>query len=415
MEKEYDKQTFKLKKNPRKRNKDKESNSSRDSLELTIQSYKDSNQISQKVTEKGEKIKFFFNDISTTKNSRFATASNRKSPKINLNLQKEKEEFDFREILLNYVNQTGRTENKSHAKERNSVIFSKPNEIITLNGDSYSNNNNEFSEQISESSSEYKYQSNSKRKSLSYSSTEKRTEKIENINKKIKENKNKKKENNNRILQSNKNNKNKTILKSNIIFIANDNNDKNNKNEKINNKKVTILNNNIDNKIRGSSTFTTGANTTNTQNTQHSSFKSLQINLKKFNYDYLNLADISLKKKILINNRKNSGNKVNNNNITTSVNMFDKLRNINISLDVEKSYSNYFKQIINLQKQKNNYKESSFKKANNSYKERKKSNDSKQYNKRYFYYPDEYYLDENSDLHSKSHVSKFFDILRKKT
>ena len=83
MEKEYDKQTFKLKKNPRKRNKDKESNSSRDSLELTIQSYKDSNQISQKVTEKGEKIKFFFNDISTTKNSRFATASNRKSPKIN--------------------------------------------------------------------------------------------------------------------------------------------------------------------------------------------------------------------------------------------------------------------------------------------------------------------------------------------
>ncbi len=178
---------------------------------------------------------------------------------------------------------------------------------------------------------------------------------------------------------------------------------------------MTILNNNIDNKIRGSNTFTTGANTTNTQNTQHSSFKSLQINLKKFNYDYLNLADISLKKKILINNRKNSGNKVNNNNITTSVNMFDKLRNINISLDVEKSYSNYFKQIINLQKQKNNYKESSFKKANNSYKERKKSNDSKQYNKRYFYYPDEYYLDENSDLHSKSHVSKFFDILRKKT
>ena len=60
MEKEYDKQTFKFKKKPKKRNKDKESNSSRDSLELTIQSYKDSNQISQKVTEKGEKIKFFF-------------------------------------------------------------------------------------------------------------------------------------------------------------------------------------------------------------------------------------------------------------------------------------------------------------------------------------------------------------------
>ena len=202
MEKETDKQTFKFKKKPKK-------------------------------TEKGENIKFFFNDISTNKNNRFATASNRKSSKININQQKEKEEFDFREILLNYVNQTGRTENKSHAKEKNSVIFSKPNEILTLNGESDTNNNNEFSGQISESSSEYKL-NNSKRKSLSYSSTDKKTEKMENIN----------------------------------------------------------------NKIKGSNTFTTGANTFNTQNTQHSSFKSLQINLKKFNYDYLNLADISLKKKL---------------------------------------------------------------------------------------------------------------------
>ena len=412
MEKEYDKQTFKLKKNPRKRNKDKESNSSRDSLELTIQSYKNNNQISQKVTEKGENIKFFFNDISTNKNNRFATASNRKSPKININQQKEKEEYDFREILLNYVNQTGRTENKSHAKEKNSVIFSKPNEILTLNGESDTNNNNEFSGQISESSSEYKL-NNSKRKSLSYSSTDKKTEKMENINNKIKgnKNKNKKKVNNSNIfIQSHKDNKRKANLKRSIIINYN-------KNENVKNKKVTILNNdNINNKIKGSNTFTTGANTFNTQNTQHSSFKSLQINLKKFNYDYLNLADISLKKKIMIHNKKNSGNKINNKNIITNGNMFDKLRNINISLEIEKSYSNYFKQIIKLQKQKNNYKESSFKKATNSCKETKTKNSSdKQYNKRYFYYPDEYYLDKNSDLHSKSHVSKLFEKLRKKS
>ena len=412
MEKEYDKQTFKFKKKPKKRNKDKESNSSRESLELTIQSYKNNNQISQKVTEKGENIKFFFNDISTNKNNRFATASNRKSSKININQQKEKEEFDFREILLNYVNQTGRTENKSHAKEKNSVIFSKPNEILTLNGESDTNNNNEFSGQISESSSEYKL-NNSKRKSLSYSSTDKKTEKMENINNKIKgnKNKNKKKVNNSNIfIQSHKDNKRKANLKSSIIINYN-------KNDNIKNKKVTILNNdNINNKIKGSNTFTTGANTFNTQNTQHSSFKSLQINLKKFNYDYLNLADISLKKKIMIHNKKNSGNKINNKNIITNGNMFDKLRNINISLEIEKSYSNYFKQIIKLQKQKNNYKESSFKKATNSCKETKTKNSSdKQYNKRYFYYPDEYYLDKNSDLHSKSHVSKLFEKLRKKS
>ena len=119
----------------------------------------------------------------------------------------------------------------------------------------------------------------------------------------------------------------------------------------------------------------------------------------------------------MIHNKKNSGNKINNKNIITNGNMFDKLRNINISLEIEKSYSNYFKQIIKLQQQKNNYKESSFKKATNSCKETTKTKNSsdKQYNKRYFYYPDEYYLDKNSDLHSKSHVSKLFEKLRKKS
>ena len=437
MKDESDKQTFKLKKNPKKKKKEKDSNSSRDSLELTIESYKNNNKITQKETEEGEKIKFFFNELPTNKINRFATASNRKFQK--LNLQKEKEEFDFREILLNYVNQTGRTnENKSHKKERNSVIYTKPNAVLTLNGDSETNKN-EFSNQISESSSEYISES----KSLSNSSADKKTEKIEHLHKKIIEENDKNK-------NSIKNNNKKIIPKKNNII-----NDKNKKKEKksikkdemnkkevkkekkvniLSDKKVknseknneTVINSNYNkltnsNKIKSSNTFTTGANTFNTQNTQNSSFKSLQQNIKKFNYDYLNLTDISLQKKLIIQNRINSSKKLIKDekekgykNIKVKNDIFDKVRNINISLDIEKSYSNYFKQIINLQKQKNNYKNIPDKKVNININKERNTCHSNKFNKRYFYYPDEFYINRNSDLHSKSHISKLFETLRKK-
>lgn len=444
MKDEPDKQAFKFKKKQKKRKKEKESNSSRDSLELTIESYKNNNKITQKETEEGEKIKFFFNELPTNKINRFATASNRKFQK--LNLQKEKEEFDFREILLNYVNQTGRTnENKSHKKERNSVIYTKPNAVLTLNGDSETNKN-EFSNQISESSSEYISES----KSLSNSNADKKTEKIEHLHKKINEEKDKNKKsikNNSKIINNNK----KIITKNNKNII----NDKNKKKEKKNIKKdemnkkemkkekkvnilsdkkvknseknnETVINSNYNkltnsNKIKSSNTFTTGANTFNTQNTQNSSFKSLQQNIKKFNYDYLNLTDISLQKKLLIQNRINSSKKLikdekekGNKNIKVKNDIFDKVRNINISLDVEKSYSNYFKQIINLQKQKNNYKNIPDKKVNININKERNTCHSNKFNKRYFYYPDEFYINRNSDLHSKSHISKLFETLRKK-
>ena len=437
MKDEPDKQAFKFKKKQKKRKKEKESNSSRDSLELTIESYKNNNKITQKETEEGEKIKFFFNELPTNKINRFATASNRKFQK--LNLQKEKEEFDFREILLNYVNQTGRTnENKSHKKERNSVIYTKPNAVLTLNGDSETNKN-EFSNQISESSSEYISES----KSLSNSSADKKTEKIEHLHKKIIEENDKNK-------NSIKNNSKKIIPKKNNII-----NDKNKKKEKkslkkdetnkkevkkekkvniLSDKKVknseknneTVINSNYNkltnsNKIKSSNTFTTGANTFNTQNTQNSSFKSLQQNIKKFNYDYLNLTDISLQKKLLIQNRINSSKKLikeekekGNKNIKVKNDIFDKVRNINISLDVEKSYSNYFKQIINLQKQKNNYKNIPDKKVNLNINKERNTCHSNKFNKRYFYYPDEFYINRNSNLYSKSHISKLFENLRKK-
>ena len=446
MKDESDKQTFKLKKNPKKKKKEKDSNSSRDSLELTIESYKNNNKITQKETEEGEKIKFFFNELPTNKNNRFATASNKKFQKLNINLQKEKEEFDFREILLNYVNQTGRTnENKSHKKERNSVIYTKPNAVLTLNGDSETNKN-EFSNPISESSSEYISDS----KSLSNSSTDKKTEKMEDLHKKLNEN-NEKNKNNIQIKNKMIHNNNKKIIpkKNNIINENNKKKEKKNiKKDEMKNKEVkkviilsdkkvknseknneSVIHSNYNkltssNKIKSSNTFTTGANTFNTQNTQNSSFKSLQQNIKKFNYDYLNLTDIPLQKKLIILNRINSSKMLikeekdkGNKNIKVKnerTNMFDKIRNINISLDVEKSYSNYFKQIINLQKQKNNYKNIPDKKEDISIRKERKSSYSNKYNKRYFYYPDEFYINRNSDLHSKSHISKLFDTLRKK-
>jgi len=439
MKDEPDKQAFKFKKKQKKRKKEKDSNSSRDSLELTIESYKNNNKITQKETEEGEKIKFFFNELPTNKINRYATASNRKFQK--LNLQKEKEEFDFREILLNYVNQTGRTnENKSHKKERNSVIYTKPNAVLTLNGDSETNKN-EFSNQISESSSEYISES----KSLSNSSADKKTEKIVHLHKKINEEKDKNKKsikNNNKKIIITKNNKNiineknkkkekksvkkdeinkKEVKKEKKVNILSD---KKVKNSEKNNE--TVINSNYNkltnsNKIKSSNTFTTGANTFNTQNTQNSSFKSLQQNIKKFNYDYLNLTDISLQKKLIIQNRINSSKKLIKDekekgykNIKVKNDIFDKVRNINISLDVEKSYSNYFKQIINLQKQKNNYKNIPDKKVNLNINKERNTCHSNKFNKRYFYYPDEFYINRNSDLHSKSHISKLFETLRKK-
>ena len=123
MRKESDKQTFKRKKK-KKGKKDKESNSSRDSLELTIKSLQESNKMNEKKTGDGEKIKFFFNEFPSNKVKRFQTASHKKLQNININIQKEeKEEFDFKEILLNYVNQTGRTTKKKVRKKMKEVVL----------------------------------------------------------------------------------------------------------------------------------------------------------------------------------------------------------------------------------------------------------------------------------------------------
>ena len=424
MKKESDKQTIKKKK---KGKKDKESNSSRDSLELTIKSLQESNKMNENKTGDGEKIKFFFNEFPSNKVKRFQTASHKRLQ--NINIHKEKEEFDFKEILLNYVNRTGRTTNEKRTEknERGSVIYTKPNEVLTLKSDNNTNKNNEeFSGKISESSSEYI----SKSKSLSESSSDKQTKRMEDLHKKNKGNKSNNKEENNKKKKINNENKKKTILKNNIQNNNNNNekiiksNDKKSKKGKqvtiLSNKKMlnseknieSIINSNHNkftnsNKIKFSmkNTFTTATNT------QNSSFKSLQLDFKKLNYDYLNLSELSLKKKLLIQNRLNSEKKNMKKEIKEkeNENMFDKLKNLNICLDVEKSYSNYFKSIINSQTQKHN----NIKEINNIKKDKRNSYDNKEYNKRYFFYPDEYYINKNSDLHSKIHVSNLFEQLRK--
>ena len=174
-------------------------------------------------------------------------------------------------------------------------------------------------------------------------------------------------------------------------------------------------------KFSNKNTFTTATNT------QDSSFKSSQLDFKKKNYDYLNFSDLSKKKKLIIQNRINSGkrnlkkeeNSKEKDEKNTKIknigdNLFDKIRNLNISLEVEKSYSIYFSRIINLQNQKINSKNSTDKIQKDINKESKSTYSNYQINKRYYYYPDEYYIDKNSNLHSKSHVSNLFDKLRKK-
>ena len=411
MKNKSDKQTFKLKKNPKKRKKEKDSNSSRDSLELTIKTYQENNKINQKDIGNGENIKFLFNEFPVNKNK----ISNNKN-------KKEKEEFDFRELLLNYVNQTGRTkEKKSSKNEIGSIIYTKKNEVLTLNGENNNtNNNDEFSNQISKSS---------------ITETEKRTEKEE-MNKKIKEKKKKQEiKINKKIINNEKKIKNlfntKTLVNKKINIKNNQENIKpikqmvilSYKKMKNSEKNVeSVFNSNYNKYTNSNKIIISNKNTfTTATNTQDSSFKSLQYDFKKKNYDYLNFSEISLKKRIIIQNKIFSVKKNlkkeendNKNKETKEENLFNKIRKLNISLEVEKSYSNYFSKIINLKRQKMNNQKESNKILENLNKDGKSLHSNSQTNKRYFYYPDKYYIDKNSNLHTKYHVSNLFDKLRNK-
>ena len=395
MKNKSDKETFKFRKNNKKRKKEKDSNSSRDSLELTIKSYQENSKINHKDMGNGENIKFLFNEFPVNKNK------TNKNQKLNSNeKEKEKEEFDFSKLLLNYVNQTGRTkEKKSNKNEMGSIIYTKKNEVLTLNGENNdSNNNDEFSNRISKLSIS---ETNSKK-------TEK--EKIKKIKeKKNNENKIKNFFNTKTLINKKanlKNNQDKLNQVKQVMILS----DKKMKNSEKN--VESVINSNYNKLTNSNKIIFSNKNTfTTTTNTQDSSFKSLQYDFKKKNYDYLNFSEISLKKRLILQNKIFSGKKnlkkeeIDN---KKEENVFDKIRNLNISLEVEKSYCNYFSKIINLQKQKIDCQKKSNKDGKSLH-----SNNS-QINKRYFYYPDKYYIDKNSNLHSKYHVSNLFDKLRKK-
>ena len=395
MKNKSDKETFKFRKNNKKRRKEKDSNSSRDSLELTIKSYQENSKINHKDIGNGENIKFLFNEFPVNKNK------TNKNQKLNSNeKEKEKEEFDFSKLLLNYVNQTGRTkEKKSNKNEMGSIIYTKKNEVLTLNGENNdSNNNDEFSNRISKLSIS---ETNSKK-------TEK--EKIKKIKEKNNnENKIKNFFNTKTLINKKanlKNNQDKLNQVKQVMIL----NDKKMKNSEKN--VESVINSNYNKLTNSNKIIVSNKNTfTTATNTQDSSFKSLQYDFKKKNYDYLNFSEISLKKRLILQNKIFSGKKnVKKEEIDNKKeeNVFDKIRNLNISLEVEKSYCNYFSKIINLQKQKIDCQKKSNKDGKSLH-----SNNS-QINKRYFYYPDKYYIDKNSNLHSKYHVSNLFDKLRNK-
>ena len=395
MKNKSDKETFKFRKNNKKRKKEKDSNSSRDSLELTIKSYQENSKINHKDIGNGENIKFLFNEFPVNKNK------TNKNQKLNSNeKEKEKEEFDFSKLLLNYVNQTGRTkEKKSNKNEMGSIIYTKKNEVLTLNGENNgSNNNDEFSNRMSKLSIS---ETNSKK-------TEK--EKIKKIKeKKNNENKIKNFFNTKTLINKKanlKNNQDKLKKVKQVMILS----DKKMKNSEKN--VESVINSNYNKLTNSNKIIVSNKNTfTTATNTQDSSFKSLQYDFKKKNYDYLNFSEISLKKRLILQNKIFSGKKnlkkeeIDN---KKEENVFDKIRNLNISLEVEKSYCNYFSKIINLQKQKIDCQKKSNKDGKSLH-----SNNS-QINKRYFYYPDKYYIDKNSNLHSKYHISNLFDKLRKK-
>ena len=171
------------------------------------------------------------------------------------------------------------------------------------------------------------------------------------------------------------------------------------------------------------------------ENNDINEFKNNNINkniksdsIKQLNsrYDYLN--ELSPNRKNIINIKLNNLNKEKNknakkNNITTNeiisdklnveADAFDKLKDINFSLDNEKSLSSYFKR-INKENSINNFlKENSRNKSRKSTKyTQEMSFQSVNSNFENIFYPNVYYINEEENLHTKTHVSMLFANLK---
>ena len=111
--------------------------------------------------------------------------------------------------------------------------------------------------------------------------------------------------------------------------------------------------------------------------------------------------------------KNNTTNEMQYNKLNTELDTFDKLREINFSLDNEKSLSTYFKR-INKENAINN-----LLKENSRNKSRKSTNNTQEMsfqstnsNFDNIFYPNVYYINEEENLHTKTHVSMLFTNLK---
>ena len=63
MKNDTDRITYKMKKNRKNKRMDEDSDSSRESLEIELESYRNNKNMCRRKTQNGEQIKFFFNDL----------------------------------------------------------------------------------------------------------------------------------------------------------------------------------------------------------------------------------------------------------------------------------------------------------------------------------------------------------------
>ena len=517
MKNDTDRITYKMKNNKNNSKKDEDSNSSRESIEMEIKSFTKNKKFSRRKTQEGEQIKFFFNDLppeppekKNTKYSSFISSCKTNPPAL-LNYSKTKNESNFKDILLSYVNSPKRPANKNEKENaqierRKSIIYGDPETVLTLNGDENEEKSNGGSNSRSSSKSNSHTESDSQSKSKSNSDDSDNENSVSKSKRKKNKNKKKKKKkkisqklhikmpkkNDNDSKEEDSNYKCKTSRhEERVNKLCNDfdngiqkeiknKKEKNNKKEekkkkeifnkkeskdkikkKVKEKKKLDNNNhkyeynkiindeikrieskktiNTERKVKKSSdsscinsnsfknsqkirnsnnnTFTTTTNTQHTQKTQNTNNSSLQSinNNKKYKYNYLCSKDLSLLQKTIIKNRSNSMKKIDikEDNIEKLVNkdnndiMIYKLKNLKLSLNVEKTYIHYFKNLSNLLKQKKASSQVNiFSKNNNKNKELKENNEEDS-----VYYP--YYIDKNNTLHNKYHVSNLFAKIRK--
>ena len=152
--------------------------------------------------------------------------------------------------------------------------------------------------------------------------------------------------------------------------------------------------------------------------------------------EYAYLKNIPINQKFLIDMKINDKNKNNNNqsNKKEELNqhseeksldsdMFNQLKNLSLSLDNEKAFSNFFNKINKDNSSVNTYKEKNIIAVNNNKNINSRSKRSTKYsqemtsgstnsNLENFNYPDVFYINEENNLHTKTHISMLFTKLK---